>query len=1056
MKKSIFLFFAAILCATSAWGVDTFKDGQYIYYQIAGNSNWTQATYVPMFGWYWDSGNWCDKELGKEVPGTDKAYYYQIVPNAYIGYVQIMRMNGNNTSEEWNYSNKKGVPADKTQNCYYFKSASWSGGDLSIKTYAPPMSSVTLADNGTSIVGGTGTQADPYLVYVESAIKVKATGTKAVDDPDAIVNYDFKENSTSKQNGTGTTYEFEASSTVGTGYAINLDGYTKVSTTAGDKKAAATLYYKTIAVPVEETHDVTVSYKCGTTFIEEDQVITNIGITATRNITAPDITGYTFANWTLGAGVATEDELTANPISITTKSGEIDYNLTANYEKIQLTYNVTVPAGSKGCYIAGDMNSWSFTEMTKVDDTHYTITIDGATADQTYKYASSGEWKYVEVKEDGGDVDNRTYSENDVVAKWKAMPGVYLAGGMNGWNTTANEFVDGTLSIDLAASSTIEFKIVKDGDWLGNGEEIKADNCENVSIGTGGNNCKIVTGVAGSYTFTWDNTNTQLSVTYPAGVAEDVYTIVGAATLVGSEWNTSDTNNDMEKQSDGSYKLVKEDVVLAVGTYDYKVIKNHSYDWSIPEGNSNQQLPISTSAKYDVTFVLSSDLTTLTATATFIESVDVTPDCYLSGNEALTGQDWGTHDELKMTYESSTETYSITLNNLAAATAFEMKVVYNGSWLGFDNLATTPDGVKNSGGNISFQLAAEGSLTVTYNVTNGITLTGNFYVPDYSNQPNIIYFHPSTEWKKDGARFAAYFFDAESKWISMTDNDGDGVYEVANEKKNEKVIFCSMTPDNLTNDWEQKIHQTQDLTIPNTADDPNICYAFWQNSLESNDGTWVAPTPLTADNYETIISTYGGKTVNIVVERQFADAEWHTICLPFTYAANWFGTAYQLGSLIANGVEGITITTKECTNIEAGKPYLLKPNKIEEYDHVILSDVQVPTSVSAGTNSVTGAGYTVTLTANLKTNGTTTTEYWIGNGGYLYNDAVSKLGLRSYFTIPPVSSGMPPRFRVVTGENEATGIEDIITTDTPVKVIENGQLIIIRNGEKFNVQGQKL
>jgi hypothetical protein len=43
------------------------------------------------------------------------------------------------------------------------------------------------------------------------------------------------------------------------------------------------------------------------------------------------------------------------------------------------------------------------------------------------------------------------------------------------------------------------------------------------------------------------------------------------------------------------------------------------------------------------------------------------------------------------------------------------------------------------------------------------------------------------------------------------------------------------------------------------------------------------------------------------------------------------------------------------------------------------------------------------------------------------------------------------------GEDEATGFDQIIVpADQVLKVIENGQLIIIRNGEKYNVQGQRL
>jgi hypothetical protein len=42
----------------------------------------------------------------------------------------------------------------------------------------------------------------------------------------------------------------------------------------------------------------------------------------------------------------------------------------------------------------------------------------------------------------------------------------------------------------------------------------------------------------------------------------------------------------------------------------------------------------------------------------------------------------------------------------------------------------------------------------------------------------------------------------------------------------------------------------------------------------------------------------------------------------------------------------------------------------------------------------------------------------------------------------------------VTSENEATGLDNITNgKNTTLKLIENGQLIIIRNGEKFNAQG---
>jgi hypothetical protein len=57
--------------------------------------------------------------------------------------------------------------------------------------------------------------------------------------------------------------------------------------------------------------------------------------------------------------------------------------------------------------------------------------------------------------------------------------------------------------------------------------------------------------------------------------------------------------------------------------------------------------------------------------------------------------------------------------------------------------------------------------------------------------------------------------------------------------------------------------------------------------------------------------------------------------------------------------------------------------------------------------------------------------------------------------VPPTEQPkLPGRRRVCMGENTTTDIDNITNSEnTTIKVIENGQLIIIRNGEKFNAQG---
>ena len=194
----------------------------------------------------------------------------------------------------------------------------------------------------------------------------------------------------------------------------------------------------------EETHEVTISYLCNSNPIPgHDATTLAVGVTTPSTITAPAITHYTFDSWTVGTGVQAVDAK-ANPIQITTKA-EGDYTLAANYTKIELTYTVTVPEGTEKCYIAGDMNSWSFQEMTPTANANeFTITIDGATTAHKYKYTCGEGWAFVEKKEDGSELDaDRTYNANDVVAKWAEPAKCYLMGIGGDWTTGIEMEEDG-------------------------------------------------------------------------------------------------------------------------------------------------------------------------------------------------------------------------------------------------------------------------------------------------------------------------------------------------------------------------------------------------------------------------------------------------------------------------------------------------------------------------------------------------------------------------------------------------------------------------------------
>ena len=129
-------------------------------------------------------------------------------------------------------------------------------------------------------------------------------------------------------------------------------------------------------------------------------------------------------------------------------------------------------------------------------------------------------------------------------------------------------------------------------------------------------------------------------------------------------------------------------------------------------------------------------------------------------------------------------------------------------------------------------------------------------------------------------------------------------------------------------------------------------------------------------------------------------------------------------------------------------------------ENPVFEGVTIVNTTGDAAPTVSGEGINIAFTGIINGGGETngTSEYYVGDGGYLYNGKTSKLGLRAFFTITD-NNGNPAkvRARVVVGENTATDLDNILNGEnTTIKVIENGQLIIIRNGEKFNAQGQQL
>ena len=186
--------------------------------------------------------------------------------------------------------------------------------------------------------------------------------------------------------------------------------------------------------------------------------------------------------------------------------------------------------------------------------------------------------------------------------------------------------------------------------------------------------------------------------------------------------------------------------------------------------------------------------------------------------------------------------------------------------------------------------------------------------------------------------------------------------------------------------------------------------------------------------------------------------EYGTICLP--------GQANRMSGAIFYELAGRDTKfayLDEVTELEAGTPYIFYATSNT------LTVTYNGTKADDAKENVNGMYGTFTKIIDTKTSGSAQN---ILEGNYVvYNNELLLCGTgcglyeyRAYVNVDEISTNVPAavpgRRRVsmgVQGENTTTDFENITNGENnTIKVIENGQLFIIRNGEKYNIQGQKL
>lgn len=224
-----------------------------------------------------------------------------------------------------------------------------------------------------------------------------------------------------------------------------------------------------------------------------------------------------------------------------------------------------------------------------------------------------------------------------------------------------------------------------------------------------------------------------------------------------------------------------------------------------------------------------------------------------------------------------------------------------------------------------------------------------------------------------------------------------------------------------------------------------------------------------SENNTSTLSTLTGETLDVVVERTiYCDGDFNTLCLPFslptlagTPLAGGELWSFRYGEVVGGELQ---IRIAPATSIEAGVPYLITFANGADIVNPTFTDVTITKSVGDSVGQTDDVQFIGILKPQAFVEEDKNNLFVASNGMLAWSNvgtgtALSNLrSFRGYFHTEtavsgtPVANNMPAR--IVKEEQTATGCENIQDNTVTIKIIENNQVVIIRNGVKYTVQGQ--
>lgn len=195
-------------------------------------------------------------------------------------------------------------------------------------------------------------------------------------------------------------------------------------------------------------------------------------------------------------------------------------------------------------------------------------------------------------------------------------------------------------------------------------------------------------------------------------------------------------------------------------------------------------------------------------------------------------------------------------------------------------------------------------------------------------------------------------------------------------------------------------------------------------------------------NEVTINEFVAQSNVDVQLKRSLTPTQWNTFCVPFTIPADVIAEKFGAGTLVYTfgSMNGNVMNFTASTNIEAGKPYIVKPTK------EVVDPTFTGVNIVASAPEKSGAnGFFMQGTYGAKTDLTTDgTNLFLGEGNKFYKPSgttTAKMkGMRAFFIVPQGTNFAALRANI---DGATTAIDELTT------VVEHPT-----DNRIYNLQGQ--